>query len=158
MNRTLKVSLFITGIFACGVVVGAFGAKRFAPAHRPPGGFGGPEGFGMSLMSRLTAELALSEEQRAAIEPVIKRAGEELRVLRQDSMRQSGAVIEAMNVSVAAELTPEQRAKFEVLKEAQKARMKAIMEERQRRRAEGGDHERDRERDPARRPPPPSAP
>jgi hypothetical protein len=151
MNRTLKVSLFIAGIFACGVVVGAFGAKRFAAGQRPPGG---PEGFGPNILRRLTSELVLSEEQRLAIEPVIRRAGEELRVLRQDSMKQSGAVIEAMNVAVSAELTPGQREKFEVLKEAQKARMKIIMEERQRRRAEGGDRERDRER----RPPPPGAP
>lgn len=155
MNRTVKISLLIVGIFACGVVVGSFGAKRFFPAHRPPGG--GPDGFGPSVMRRLTSELALSDSQKAAIEPVIKKAGDELRVLRQESMKQSTAVIEAMNVAVAAELTPEQREKFNVLKEAQKARMKAIMEERQRRRSEGGERERerdrDRSRDPARRAP-----
>lgn len=145
MNRTLKVSLLIVGIFACGVVVGGFGAKRFFPSYRGPGpGGGGPDGFGPSVLRRLTAELALSEQQRAAIEPIIKRTGDELRVLRQESVKQSGAVIEAMNAAVTAELTEPQREKFEVLKEAQKARMKAYMEERQRRRAEGGDRDRDR--------------
>jgi Spy/CpxP family protein refolding chaperone len=138
MNRSLKVSLFIAGIFACGVIVGAFGAKRLASGYlRPVSGAGEPDGFGPNLMRRLTAELALSEEQRATIEPVIKRTGEELRVLRQESMRQSAALIDSMNVAVSAELTPGQRAKFEVMKAAQKARMKAIMEERQRRRVEG---------------------
>lgn len=137
MNRSLKVSLLIVGIFACGVVVGGFGAKRFFPSHRPPGGGGGPDGFGPSVLRRLTSELALSEQQRAAIEPIIKRTSDELRVLRQESVKQSGAVIEAMNTAVTAELTEPQREKFAVLKEAQKARMKAYMEERQRRRAEG---------------------
>lgn len=145
MNRTFKLSLLIVGIFACGVVVGGFGAKRLSHPARPPGG---PEGFGPSVLRRLTSELELSEQQRAAIEPIIKKAGDDLRLLRQESMKQSGAVIEAMDTAVSAELTPAQREKFVVLKEAQKARMKAIMEERQRRRAEAGVGERgDRERD-----------
>jgi len=160
MNRNLKVSLLIVGIFVCGVVVGGVAAKQFLGPDRPPGG-GGPEGFGPSVMRRLAAELELSEQQRASIEPIIKKAGDELRDLRQESMKQSGAVIEAMNAAVAAELTEAQREKFTVLKEAQKARMKAIMEERQRRRSEGGerDRERDRERGPAdpARPPPEGA-
>ena len=144
MNRSLKVSLLIVGIFACGVVVGGVAVRRFQPPARPGGG---PEGFGPSVMRRLTSELELSEPQKAAIEPIIKKAGDELRELRQESMKRSGAVIEAMNAAVTAELTPGQREKFNVLKETQKARMKAIMEERQRRRSEGG--ERERGRDPA---------
>ena len=164
MNRNLKISLLIVGIFACGVVVGGVAAKQIFGSGRPPGVGGGPEGFGPSVMRRLTSELELSEQQRAAIEPIIKKAGDELRVLRQDSMKQSGAVIEAMNSAVTAELTDAQREKFNVLKEAQKARMKSIMEERQRRRSEGGDRDRDRERDRERgpsdpaRPPPDGAP
>ena len=140
MNRSLKVSLLIVGIFACGVVVGGVAVKRFQPPARSGGG---PEGFGPSVMRRLTSELELSEPQKAAIEPIIKKAGDELRELRRESMKQSGAVIEAMNTAVTAELTPGQREKFNVLKETQKARMKAIMEERQRRRSEGGERGRD---------------
>ena len=156
MNRNFKGTLLILAIFACGVVVGGVGAKQFFP-HRPPGG-GGPEGFGPSVMRRLTSELGLSEQQRAAIEPIIRKAGDELRVLRQESMKQSGGVIEAMNAAVTAELTDAQREKFNVLKEAQKARMKNIMEERQRRLSEGGERDRDKDRerapsDPARPPP-----
>jgi Spy/CpxP family protein refolding chaperone len=95
------------------------------------------------MMRRLADELDLTAAQRAALEPILKRAGDELRVLRRESMRQSGAVIEAMNAAVAAELTPEQRERFAVLKEAQKARMRALMEERQRRRSEGAERESD---------------
>ena len=139
MNRTLKVSLLIVGIFACGVVVGAVGVRRFASPPRPAGM--GADGFGPHMMKRLTAELALTDAQRVAIEPLIKSANDELRVLRRESMRQSGAVIEAMEAAVSAELTDAQREKFAALKEAQKARMKAIMEERQRRRGESGERD-----------------
>jgi Spy/CpxP family protein refolding chaperone len=161
MNRTLKVSLLIMGIFGCGVVVGAVGARRLAPPSPPPARAGnthGAEAFGPHMMRRLAAELQLSAEQRAEIEPVIKRAGEELRILRRESMRESGAVIEAMEAAVSAQLTPEQREKFVAMKEAQKARIRAMMEERQRRRAEGGDSDRERDREPRPRPegPPPA--
>jgi Spy/CpxP family protein refolding chaperone len=139
MNRTLKVTLFIVGIFACGVVVGAIGARRLASPPRPAGM--GADGFGPHMMRRLTAELALTDAQRIAIEPLIKSANDELRVLRRESMRQSGAVMEAMEAAVSAELTLAQREKFAALKEAQKARMKAVMEERQRRRGESVDRE-----------------
>jgi uncharacterized membrane protein len=149
MNRKLKVSLFILGIFACGVVVGGFGARRLAPPARGPAG---AEGFGPQMMRRLTDELDLSVAQKVEIEPVIKHAGEQLRDLRRESMRQSGAVIEAMDSAISARLTEEQREKFVVLKEAQRARMKVIMEERLRRRAEG-EREREREREPGRMPP-----
>jgi hypothetical protein len=158
MNRTFKVSLMIVGIFACGVVVGGFGAKRFIQQQPPrPAVGGGADNFGPNILRRLTAELELTEQQRAAIEPIISGAGERLRTLRQESMRESGAVIEAMNAAVTAELTPAQKEKFAVLKEAQKARMKAFFEERQRRRTEGGERDRDRERGRGgepRRPPP----
>lgn len=148
MNRTLKVSLLIVGIFACGVVVGAVGARRLASPPRPAGT--GADGFGPHMMRRLTAELELTEAQRIAIEPLIKSANDELRILRRESMRQSGAVIETMEAAVSAELTAAQREKFAALKEAQKARMKAIMEERQRRRGEGGERD---NREPGPKPP-----
>ena len=108
MNRNLKGTLLIVAIFACGVVVGGVAAKQFLGQGRPPGG---PEGFGPSVMRRLTSELGLSEQQRAAIEPIIKKAGDELRVLRQESMKQSGGVIEAMNAAVT-----DSRAAFSALR------------------------------------------
>ncbi|MCU0791594.1 MAG: hypothetical protein MUE42_01795 [Opitutaceae bacterium] len=158
MNRTLKLSFFCAGIFACGVVVGGLGAKKhFA---RPPAAGPGnaqpasaPEGFGPHQLRRLTAELALTEPQQAAIAPVLEKAGEELRQLRRESFRQSSAIIEAMETVVAANLTPEQKVKLAALQEEQRARIKAKMEERNRRRAEGGER---REGEPP--PPPPPRP
>jgi Spy/CpxP family protein refolding chaperone len=158
MNRTLKVSLFCAGLFACGVVAGGFATLRFGQKFRGPG----PDGFGPQTMKRLTAELDLSEAQRASIDPIIEQTWSELRVLRRESMAKSTEVIEAMDAGVAAQLTPDQREKFGALKEAQRMRMKKAWEERQKRRDEGGDRERrgggrspeGDERGPMRPPPP----
>lgn len=172
MNRTLKVSLLVAGIFACGVVVGAVGGRHITAKgkpDRPPAQGPSSDGFSMRVMRKLGDEIGLTPEQRTAIDPIINKAGEELRELRRESVKQTTVVIEAMDAAVAAQLTPEQREKFIKLKEEQKARMKALFEERQRRRGENGDREpgadgkpprRDeqRERPPTEDMPPPPAP
>ncbi len=142
MNRTLKVSLLVAGIFACGVVVGGVAGRHYASkgskdkAQAPQS-----EGFSMRVMRKLAEEIELTPEQRAAIDPIISKAGDELRELRRESVKQSTVVIEAMDAAVAAQLTPEQREKFIKLKAEQHARMKALFEERQRRRGENGERE-----------------
>ena len=155
MNRTLKVSLLVAGIFACGVVVGAVGGRHIAAKNKPDKPPQGPssDGFGMRVMRKLGDEIGLTPEQRAAIDPIISKAGDELRELRRESVKQTTVVIEAMDAAVAAQLTPEQREKFIKLKEEQKARMKALFEERQRRRGENGEREPGADAPP---PPPPS--
>ena len=155
MNRTLKLSLLCAGIFACGAVAGALGAKKFIkpgpPRHVQPQPSGQPEGFGPQQLRRLSDELGLSDAQKEKISPILEKAGEELRQLRRESWRQSTAVIEAMETAVAEQLPPGQREKLAVLQEAQRARMKARMEERNRRKADGGETRREGDR-PERRP------
>jgi Spy/CpxP family protein refolding chaperone len=165
MNRTLKLSLFCAGIFACGVVAGGLGARKFfSPRswHQPtkpgqtgqnPGG-SPQEGFGLQQLTRFSKELDLTEAQRAEILPLLEKAGEELRQLRREGFRQASTVIEAMESSVAERLTPAQREKLTVLQTEQRARMKARMEERNRRRAEGGERRSDESNPPT--PPPPT--
>jgi Spy/CpxP family protein refolding chaperone len=147
MNRTLKFILLCGGIFICGVVVGGFGARRFWEPPRPP------DSFGPRTMQKLTAELALTAEQRAIVEPLINHAADELRRLRRESWKQGSAVTERMNEGVLGALTPEQRIRFAELKAEQRARMQAAMEERQRRRSENDGPRREN----GERPPRPSA-
>jgi Spy/CpxP family protein refolding chaperone len=143
MNRTLKVSLLVAGIFACGVVVGGVAGRHHASKSNKDKAQQGPssDGFGMRVMRKLAEEIELTPEQRAAIDPIISKAGDELRDLRRESVKQTTVVVEAMDAAVAAQLTPAQREKFIKLKEEQKARMKALFEERQRRRGENGERE-----------------
>lgn len=142
MNRTVKLSLFCAGIFVCGAVAGGFAARKCIKPAKPqetaqPGG--PQDGFGPQQLRRFSAELDLTEPQKAALLPILEKTGEELRQLRRESFRQTSAVIEAMEASVAQLLTPAQREKLAVLQTEQRARMKARMEERNRRKAEGGD-------------------
>jgi len=137
MSRVLKFLLICGGIFICGVVVGGFGARRLWDPPRPP------DSFGPRTMQKLTAELSLTDEQHAVIDPIVKSAADELRRLRRESWKESGALIEAMDAGVSAALTPEQRIRFAELKTAQRSRMQAAMEERQRRRSENDGARRD---------------
>jgi Spy/CpxP family protein refolding chaperone len=162
MTRTVKLSLFCAGIFVCGAVAGGFAARKCIKPVKPPQEptqTGGPQdGFGPQQLRRFSAELDLTEPQKAALLPILEKTGEELRQLRRESFRQTSAVIEAMEASVAELLTPAQREKLAVLQAEQRARMKARMEERNRRKAEGG--ERREGENPERRPEgsPPSPP
>jgi Spy/CpxP family protein refolding chaperone len=146
MNRTVKLSLFCTGIFVCGAVAGGFAARKCIKPSKPqetaqPGG--PQDGFGPQQLRRFTTELELTEPQKASLLPILEKTGEELRQLRRESFRQTSAVIEAMEASVAELLTPAQREKLAVLQAEQRARMKARMEERNRRKAEGGGERRE---------------
>ncbi len=153
MNRTLKIALVFTGIFLCGAVAGGVCVRRLMHAA-PPSVRGGPneEGFAPRTLRRLVTELELTAEQRATIEPIVQKAGDDLRRLRKESMQQTSVVFEAMDGLIAEHLTPVQRERFTELKAAQRQRMKTYMEERQRRSGEG------ERREGAERPPRPDAP
>lgn len=138
MNRTVKLSFFCAGIFACGVVAGGLGVRKCIKPPAPPAKENSQEGFGPQQLRRFTTELGLTEPQKEALLPILEKTGEELRQLRRESFRQTSSVIEAMEASVAELLTPAQREKLVVLQTEQRARMKARMEERNRRKAEGG--------------------
>lgn len=145
MSRALKFLLLCGGIFICGVVVGGFGARSFWEPPRPP------DSFGPRTLQKLTVELALTNDQRAVIDPVVNHAADELRRLRRESWKHSAAVLETMEEGVSAALTPEQRIRFAELKAEQRARVQAVTEERQRRRAENAAERREN----GERPPPP---
>ena len=156
MNRSLKISLIFTGVFLCGAVVGGVATHRFFRSGPPPGRAGNAEDtFPTRIVRRLNADLGLTAEQRALIEPIVKKTGEELRRLRKESTQQTSIVYEEMNTRLAEHLTPEQRERFAELRAAQRQRMKSFMDERQR--AAGGADRREGAERPRRPegPPPP---
>jgi Spy/CpxP family protein refolding chaperone len=132
MNRTLKLSLLCGGIFLAGAVAGGFAVKNFPrPGNQPR-----PEAFGPLQLRRLAEGLDLTKEQRKAILPLLQKTGEQLRVMRKESIAQATREVAAMDAAVGALLTPAQRERLAVLRAEDRVRMKKIMEEHQRRQNE----------------------
>jgi len=155
MNRTLKLSFLCAGIFLSGVVAGGYAMRHFGRG----GGQPRMDSFGPQQTRRLTEGLDLTKEQRNAIRPILQKAGEDLLVMRKESIGRATQVIEAMDMALNAQLKPEQRERLVELRKKERVRMKASMEERQRRQSEreaeaSRNTERRRENDPQRRPPP----
>jgi Spy/CpxP family protein refolding chaperone len=134
MGKTWKVVLAFVGIFVAGLIVGGLltlGTMRYlAMANQQ---------FGPQLIKHITEKLDLTAEQKEKITPIIAQGAEELRLMRRTAWTNTQAVIERMDGEIAAQLTPEQKAKFDQMLADQRERVKRFLEERTRRRPGGPD-------------------
>lgn len=131
MNKPWKVILVLIGIFVAGGVTGAFVMMRLGHrmvSHRP-----GPEQWAPSHLKRLMQRLELKPEQGEAIRPIVHRHMEDLTRLRTESMADIKRIIERMEREISAQLTPEQRTKFEQLNKEMRERAKKFSPERKNR-------------------------
>ena len=133
MEKPWKVIVAFVGVFVAGGIFGAALALRWAGpprgAHRP--------GIGeLHMMDRLSLELLLTPEQKQKIAPIVARAEAETRRLRRESVQSFRAVMERANTEIAAELTPEQRAKLDNMRKRFRERIERFrMRERERQKA-----------------------
>jgi Spy/CpxP family protein refolding chaperone len=67
--------------------------------------------------------LELTPEQKEKIRPMVERADEEVRRLRQGSLKETGVVLRRLQQEIAGELTAEQRKKLEKLQERQREQL-----------------------------------
>ncbi len=132
MNKPWKVIIVLLGIFAAGGVTGGFVTLRVCKnkiLNRPV-----PEEWAPKHLKRLVDRLALTPEQQEQIRPIVRRNMEQLNRVRNQSMAETQTVVEGMQRDISAQLTPEQRTKFEQmnreLREAREAREKAEREKR----------------------------
>jgi Spy/CpxP family protein refolding chaperone len=134
MAKTWQVILATIVIFVAGLVTGgatALGIVRWAGHHRGGGAMfgmglarsGQMVPFGQQLMRSFANKLDLTEEQRAKIAPIVRRAASELARDRHEVQQRSAQTIERMQDQVREILTPEQRVKFEELVAQQRARL-----------------------------------
>ena len=136
MVKTWQVILATIAIFVAGLVTGgatALGLVKWA-ASRPranaailaPLGFrqgGGPMGYGPQLMRNFEGKLNLTDEQRAKIEPIVRRTAAQLGRARHEVQLEPALAIEKMQDEIAPLLNPEQRTKFDELIAQQRARL-----------------------------------
>jgi Spy/CpxP family protein refolding chaperone len=138
MAKTWQVVLATVAIFLAGLVTGgalALGAVRWSTRHPrinpaqmfPFGqqrqGAWQPAQVGPQLMRGFISQLDLTDEQRAKIQPIVRRVAGQLARERREVQLNSALLIEKMQDEIAQVLTPEQRVKFEDLMSQQKQRL-----------------------------------
>lgn len=116
MNRPWKVIVVFVGVFIAGAVFGGLFALRFQSSwfHRPQRSsliFTAPD-----IVQKLTERLELSPEQTQKIEPIVKRAQDEVQRLRRDHVRNMTTALDLMHSEISEVLTPAQRVKLEELR------------------------------------------
>ena len=112
MSRTLGVFLAFIGIFVAGGITGAFVALRVQPSvtHRRAA-----ERFTQQQFKSLAEELQLTSEQRERIRPIITSSGRQI----QEHRREILSILQDMETQVRAQLTEEQRSRYDVVRAQQ---------------------------------------
>jgi len=131
MAKTWQVVLATIAIFIGGLVTGAamaFGVVHWLAVHRPfiAAQFvnrAQVQQFGPQLMKSFENKLDLTDDQRAQIEPIVRRTAAQLSRDRHEVQLTTALAIEKMQDEVEEILTPEQRTKFDELIARQRARL-----------------------------------
>jgi Spy/CpxP family protein refolding chaperone len=110
MNKPWKLILLLAGIFLLGVISGGMVGLRLPRAWPPP--MPPPEKWADLHLKRAMNKLALTPEQLAEIEPIVRRRMKELGDFRAKYLEDNQALRARMEAEVAAKLTPEQRALY----------------------------------------------
>lgn len=121
MTKPWQIWLVLIAIFATGTAGGwlmaTHGARRFARHSPPP-----PEVWVARQIERVAEEVQLTPEQKKRIEPIVAANIDDLLKLRREAID----ILDRMGKQVAAELTPEQRTKYEkILQDRREARRHA---------------------------------
>ncbi|HVU16140.1 MAG TPA: hypothetical protein VHD32_04415 [Candidatus Didemnitutus sp.] len=130
MEKPWKLIVLLLGIFAAGVVTGGFVTMTFGRG-RPPG----PQRPRMEMwrdaeMKALVDRVGLTPEQIGQLKPLVKPYVDELTRVRNDSLKETLAIVDKLNVQVAGVLTPEQKTKFDEMTREQRDWMSRIMRNR----------------------------
>jgi Spy/CpxP family protein refolding chaperone len=131
MAKTWQVVLATIAIFIGGLVTGAamaFGVVHWLAVHRPfiAAQFvnrAQVQQFGPQLMKSFENKLDLTDDQRAQIEPIVRRTAAQLSRDRHEVQLTTALAIEKMQDEISAVLTPDQRTKFDALIAKQRERL-----------------------------------
>jgi len=151
MVKTWQVVLATVAIFVAGLVTGAaftLGAVRWVARHpriNPAQMFAyaqsrqagaQPAQVGPQLMRSFINQLDLTDEQRARIQPIVRRTVAQLARERREVQLNSALLIERMQDQIAELLTADQRLKFEDLISQQRSRLQQFRQRMQQQRLE----------------------
>ena len=128
MNKPWKMVLVLAGIFIAGGVTGAFVVLRVG--HPWMARRGGPDQWPANHLKRLSDRLDLRPEQVELIRPILRRNMDELTRVRTESMTEARVIIRRMEQEISAQLTPEQRVKYDLLNQELRERVRRFMPDR----------------------------
>ena len=119
MSRTLKVILAFTGVFLAGMVFGGALGSRWMDfgrlKKRPP--------LNERILERFRTDLELTPEQVEKLRPVSKRMEAETHRMRREAAVNYRNAMDAFSQEIGVHLTPEQRQKFNEMRERFRVRM-----------------------------------
>jgi hypothetical protein len=108
-----KLGLYVLAIFLAGGGTGAF--ITWQVRQRIPVSPLSPEEIGARLRSRFKSRLDLTADQVQKIDPMIDQAMRQVEVIRKDTANRVFANVSHLHEQVVIVLTPEQKAKFDVV-------------------------------------------
>lgn len=120
--RHWKIILSLVAIFIVGFVSG--GVTTLAITKRAMARRAAINNLGPAVAQHYARQLDLTPEQVEKLKPIFARAAADIRSSRSNMMMQVMLTMREMNEEVARELTPEQRAEFEKMKERNRSRLK----------------------------------
>ena len=119
MKPKWKITLVLLGIVLVSFAAGGFlGAKLTERALKRRHA---PEMWNQTVMRALQQHLKLTPEQAQKVQAIIDNGVDEMKGIRLDTIARTDAVFEKMIVQIEKELTPEQDAELQKLKQARMA-------------------------------------
>jgi len=129
--KTLRVWKIIAGLTmlftlggVCGAALVAKGAARWAGWHRTPA----TDAWSERWFDQIGEKLALRDDQRTQLRPMVEQLQRELRTLQQDTSRRTGEIIRQRGKEMWEILDEDQRVKYRALQEEQKLHRAATTE------------------------------
>ena len=110
-----KILAGLVILFAAGVLCGIAGTSIYHTYEREQRGERGAAAQHDLIMTRLTQELALTSEQRTAIEPIVTRAHVAILELRFAHQVEIEAILTKGMADLKAKLSPEQQTRIETM-------------------------------------------
>jgi uncharacterized membrane protein len=117
MNKPWQIWMVLIAIFAAGALSGGLVVRHVVRRQAPP-----PEGWVAREIASVAKAVNLTAEQNERIRPIVKANFDDLIKLRREAFE----VIDRMGKQITAELTPEQRMRYErILREHSEVRREA---------------------------------
>jgi Spy/CpxP family protein refolding chaperone len=126
MSGTVKKILAGLVLFGSGLVVGVFGARMWHERGTLALLHGDPRRFAEMVVHRLSADLDLTEEQRAKLRPIVMATARKLAEIRREQEPKIKEAMESDTKAIKAILTPEQTEKFEAILKRLEERRQAM--------------------------------